>query len=232
LKKYGNEESLSSSVIREKIKKTVLDKYGVDNVLISPMIRLKITKTMLERYGCGSALQNKEILDRVRETNVIRYGFTNPFQNKNIRGKSTLTNLRKYGVAHAMQNSEIAERSSRHSIKYKDYHYPSGNTIRIQGYEDMAIDKLLECFHESEILTKRTDMPEVWYVDDNGQYHRYYPDIYIPSMNLIIEVKSVYTYAQNVRVYHKKRKACLYLGYEFESYIFKNRKDGRMFVHV
>ena len=35
-------------------------------------------------------------------------------------------------------------------------------------------------------------MPAIWYEMDNIK-HRYYPDIFIPCENRIIEVKSTYT---------------------------------------
>ena len=53
----------------------------------------------------------------------------------------------------------------------------------------------------------------------------YYPDFYIPSENLIVEVKSTWTFAHPDK-YDKniaKRDACLAAGYNFEFYIFDRK---------
>ena len=50
----------------------------------------------------------------------------------------------------------------------------------------------------------------------NGNTHRYFPDIYIKSINTIIEVKSVWTYEQQKERNLMKEKACLKQGYNFE----------------
>jgi predicted AAA+ superfamily ATPase len=104
--------------------------------------------------------------------------------------------------------------------------------VKIQGYEDIVLEKLLRKYDENDILIQRTEMPELWYIDDNGKYHRYFPDFYIPSKNLVIEVKSIYTYKQDTITYHKKRKACLYAGFCFENYMYKSRIHDRVHMHI
>jgi hypothetical protein len=62
-------------------------------------------------------------------------------------------------------------------------------------------------------------MPEIWYFKDDKQ-HRYFPDIFIPAENKIIEVKSNYTLWSSKTVNYQKRDACLKLGFLFEFWIF------------
>jgi len=45
--------------------------------------------------------------------------------------------------------------------------------------------------------------------------HRYYPDFYIPSKNLIVEVKSKFTYEGNIQTNLLKMKACLDSGFDY-----------------
>lgn len=44
---------------------------------------------------------------------------------------------------------------------------PSGKIIDYQGYENFALDELLnvENINEDDIITNRKDVPEIWYTD-------------------------------------------------------------------
>ena len=59
-------------------------------------------------------------------------------------------------------------------------------------------------------------MPEIWYMWQDGSWHRYHPDFYIPKNNLIIEVKSIYTYTEDFIKNKLKEEAVKYLGYNFK----------------
>jgi hypothetical protein len=52
-----------------------------------------------------------------------------------------------------------------------------------------------------------------------------FPDIYIKSLNKIIEVKSDYVYIKELQKNIIKKKACLYLGYNFEFWIFDGKHN-------
>ena len=54
--------------------------------------------------------------------------------------------------------------------------------------------------------------------------HRYYPDIYIPSQNKIIEVKSPYTYHKQLEQNICKKEQVIKDGYIFEFWIC-NKKE-------
>jgi hypothetical protein len=49
-------------------------------------------------------------------------------------------------------------------------------------------------------------MPDIFYMIGT-KMHKYYPDIYIPNENLIIEVKSTYTISQNLEMNQAKFEA-------------------------
>lgn len=139
-----------------------------------------------------------------------------------IKRKNTV--FERYGVEYILQNSDIAEKQFKSSKKYKDYIFPSGNIVKIQGYENFALDELLKTYKENDLLTNKNHMPEIWYIDNIGKYHKYYPDIYIPIDNILIEVKSIYTYNNNIVTFYKKKKACEYLGFNFISFIYDKNK--------
>ena len=120
-----------------------------------------------------------------------------------------------------MQNPIIAEKSSKNSLNAKDYTLPSGKIIKLQGYEKFALDILITKYDESDILTGCSNMPEIWYFDE--KYRRYFPDVYIPKDNLIIEVKSSYTYNKNFNEVNIKRLATQALGYTFKLIIFDDK---------
>lgn len=60
--------------------------------------------------------------------------------------------------------------------------------------------------------------------DNESNLHRYYPDIYIQSLNKIIEVKSTYTYKIDFDKNLKKAKACKSLGFNFAFMIVDKNK--------
>jgi hypothetical protein len=196
-------------MLPEKMKKAIYDKYGVDNVSKLPYIRAKVENTMVKKFGKAFPLQNGILLEKYKNTNFIKYGYENP-----------------------MQNADIAEKSSKNSFKIKKYTFESGNIINIQGYENITLDYLLKNnYSELDLLTNKKDQPEIFYIDKLGKYHRYYPDIFIKKDNIIIEVKSVYTYNMNIQTFHLKKKACQYLGYDFQSFIYTGKKE-RVFMYI
>ena len=55
--------------------------------------------------------------------------------------------------------------------------------------------------------------------DFEGKMRRYYPDLYVPSQNKFIEVKSTYTYVWYRAKNQAKRACVLSLGFQFEFWI-------------
>ena len=131
------------------------------------------------------------------------------------------TCLEKYGVEYPIQNAEIAKKTITALYLRKNYTLPSGKIIQIQGYESFAIDELLQTIDENEIITGITNVPEIWYVDDEGIKHRHYVDIFIPSQNKCIEVKSSWTFQmKNVLI---KQKAGKQYGYNYEIWVYNKK---------
>jgi hypothetical protein len=202
LKTCGFTSNLKCLKTKEKIKQTNLIKYGVENVFESKKIKSKIKSTLLEKYQ-------------------VEY----PTQNKQIREKIQDTFLKKYGVEHPFQNAEYAEKQLKNCYKNKEYIYPSGKIIKVQGYENYALDFLLnnENINENDIITTRKLVPEIWYNDENNKKHRHYVDIFIPSLNKCLEVKSTWTAEKKKDCIFLKQNAAKELGYNYEIWVY----DGK-----
>ena len=135
------------------------------------------------------------------------------------------TNLDKFGTEYATQSVEVQERIEKSGFKHKTYTFPSGKQVKIQGYENYALDYILLSFDEDDIHVGRGQQPEIWYNTDDGKKHRYFSDIFIPSENLIIEVKSTWTYKKGVFRDNIKQKeaACIAKGYQYQYLIFDDK---------
>jgi hypothetical protein len=104
---------------------------------------------------------------------------------------------------------------------FKQFTFPSGE-IR---YENIALTEILESYNEPDIVTSRKNMPKILY-ELNGKQHRYYPDIWIKSINKIIKVKSCYTYRKELIKNINKALFTRKLKYEFEFWIYTPEKKN------
>lgn len=212
----------------EKSKKTCLEKYGVNNAGASLHSIEKAKNTRIKKYGSYSYNN----LEKYIETNKRKYGevhFTKlksfrllqseKLKNSDYQLKMKNGFYKKYGVYYPSQVSEFFEKSK---YKYTPYELPSGKVIKLQGYEYITINELLKIYNENEIIYKQCDMPEIWY-DYQHRKHRYYPDFYIPTDNLIVETKSEFTYNADISKNEAKFKAVKDLGYKFELKIYKKQ---------
>ena len=115
------------------------------------------------------------------------------------------------------------------SYNLKNYTFPCGTTIQVQGYEPFLLDILVkEGYTFNDIKTSRDQVPKIWYTKDNKQ-HRYFCDVYIPKTKTIYEVKSTWTYKLDMVDIPLKKEACIKGGYNFELYVF-NPKGIRQFL--
>lgn len=113
------------------------------------------------------------------------------------------------------------------SYSKKEYVFPSGKVEYIQGFEHFAINELIngENINETDIIIGSKNVPEIWYFDNNNKKRRYYVDIYIPSQNRCIEIKSKYTYETNKQINILKEIATKNLGYKYEIWIYNNKGE-------
>jgi len=226
LNNYGVKNPSQSQIIKDKKIETCFNNYGVDHPLNCKEVKEKSKKSCLERYGCEYSSQNQEVKNKIKRTMLERYGVENPSQNEDIQNKKVNTNLQKFGYSHPSQNTEMFEKAMKNAYKLKDYTLPSGNTIKIQGYENYALDELLQDgILEEDIINGCKNVPEIWYEDENNKKHRHYVDIFIPSQNRCIEVKSTWTAEKKKDCIFLKQQAGKELGYNYEIWVYNGKGE-------
>ena len=126
-----------------------------------------------------------------------------------------------------MQDPTISEKTSKNSYLTKEYKLPSGKIIKVQGYENYGLNILIneEKINEKDIITKRADVPELWYTYNHTE-HRHFVDIFIESQLRCIEIKSTWTFEKNKEEVFAKQKSAKELGYEYEIWIFD--REGKL----
>ena len=224
LVKYGVENPLSNEEVKQKVTNTNLERYGVERPIQNDDVKTKMVETFQKNYGTNNPLANEKVKQKVMNTNLERYGVKYPSQNKKIREKTVKTYYEKFGVENPMQNIDVAEKSSKNAYNVKKYTFPSKKIINCQGYEPFAFDELIEKnFSEDDIVTDRRLVPTIWYNDKNGKKRRHFVDIFIPSKNLCIEVKSVWTIKKESSNIFDKQTAAKELGHNYEIWVYDSK---------
>ena len=224
IKRYGTNYAVQNIEIKKKRKLLLLNKYNVENISQLDDVKNKKKIASNIKYGVDYPLQHNKVKEKREETNIERYGVKNQFQIDNIKEKIIKTNLEKYGVEHVSQSQEIQEKIQKNSKKFKLYKMPSGIERKVQGYEPFALDILIQTYNEEKIKTDRKDVPRIKYiVNEKNKY--YFPDIFIPHENKIIEVKSTWTYKCKTDNINQKKEACIAQGYNYEIWCFNDKGE-------
>ena len=247
MERFGVEYSLQSEVVKQKTKDTNMRLLGVENPFESKEVQQKIKDSCKAIYGVEYVSQCEVVKQKKKDTNMRLRGVEYPMQSIEVQGKSQETcmerygveyasqcevvkqkmkdtNMKLYGVENPMQNPEIAERCMLAGFDYKNYTLPSGKIIHYQGYENFGIRDLLNSgIDEKDIINDKINVPEIWY-DYEEKRRRYYVDIFIPSQNKCIEIKSKYTLNIKKDNVLLKQKATKELGYKCEIWVYN--KNG------
>jgi hypothetical protein len=237
---YYNKNKTEEQI--EKKAKCISDTYHKKSEIEKINIKSNRKKSMTEKYGVGHNFLIPEVKNKIREGNIIKYGDPIVTKNRDVIEKIKKTNLEKYGGNSPMCNEKVKEKSRESTFErfgslyppfktYKEYCMPSGKVVKYLGYENRAYAKLLTEMIEEDFLIAGSDLNKILkpieYLDPDLKKCLYYPDIFIPKCNKIIEVKSNWTYEINKEINTIKGKACLALGYDFEFWIYvgKNEKN-------
>jgi hypothetical protein len=217
-KNYGDHPKRTKEV-QDKYINTCLKRYNCINSAQTEEIKNKIKNTFNEKYN-GHPMYNDEVKNKVKETCKSIYN-GHPMNNDEVKNKVKEMFIEKYGC-HPCQTSEVMEKIVKTSKSYKKFTMPSGAIRNIQGYEPFALNILLKEYNEEQIKSERKDMPIIKYTF-NDISKRYFPDIYIPDKNLIIEVKSQYIYNKQLELNKVKEKFTKDAGYDYEVWIFDSK---------
>ena len=117
--------------VANKKKQTCLERYGDEYVVNSQYTRDKIKEKLgverpqyLENYG-----------EICRESYIKKHGHEFKHTEETIE-RIKATKIEKYGSVMAATS------------RFREYMFPSGKVVKIQGYEDVALTKLLETYDE------------------------------------------------------------------------------------
>jgi len=137
---------------------------------------------------------------------------------------------KKYGVDNPMQHPKINENSNINRYKFKAVDIHGRRFSHLQGYEPQGIKYLIENdgIPVEEIQSGRK-VPKIRY-KFQGKNKMYFPDMYIKSKNLLVEVKCKYTYENMLELNKAKRDAAINTGYNFKTIIFTN--NGKDILEV
>jgi hypothetical protein len=250
--RYGFDTPAQNKEIHDKMTKTCESKYGVKNPFQNKDIKQKIKETLTENFGVDHPSKSKELNEKKQQTCLKNYGVKNPSQSKEVKAKKVETCLENHKVAYPTQSSDVKEKCKETSRKHYGVDYPnqsleyqiqnqhkgykrkvfvmpSGDIRIVQGDEQFAIQQLLEeRYTEEQIKTRREDIPRIQY-NCNGKQRSYFPDIFLPHENKLIEVKSTRTYDidWNKKLKYQKEECDKLYNYEIWVY---NQKKQRVFV--
>jgi hypothetical protein len=181
----------------------------------------KAKATCMEKYGVDNAGKDPEIKKKINEAYIKNYGM-HPLKTPEIIAKRAVTCLKIYG-GHPNQNKEVQSKSEATSYKFRDYMMPSGNIVKVQGYENVALDELVQKYEEDDILIGRSSIPTIdYYINDTK--HVYFPDFMIKSENKIIEIKSEWTIQLKRGNVEEKALATVKAGYKYEIWVYNDKK--------
>ena len=171
----------------------------------SKEIQNKIKQTNLDKYGKEYYFQTNDKKQKSKETCIEKYGEEYYVQTQDFKNKSTKTWLQNYGVKHASQNIEVFNKGLKTRLlihKYKD------TNLTYQGSYEFDF---INIFHDKIHII---NAPSIKYIFE-GKNRVYHPDFFIPSLNLIIEIKNKYLYKQNFEEIRAKEKATIAAGYNY-----------------
>jgi len=154
--------------------------------------------------------------DKRKQTVLELYGVENVAHLAESQIKKKASNLLKYGVENVMQDPEIFQRCMNSQYRIKKYVAHCGTEFLYQGYEDVAIKFLLDDLEieSSKISAGKALMPRIFYNNPlTKKVSRYYPDIWVEHLNLLIEVKSSYTFKIKTEITLEKQRECKRQGY-------------------
>ena len=237
LELYGHIRAFCKPEVYIKIQDTCMKKYGVKYPLQSPIIQSKIDQTFLLLCGktrpFGTYYHNQIILKKYGNTifvctdyckDKMREKYGSEFFINSDECKKQM--LEKYGCEYALQNNELFHKMLKSSFRRREYIFEDKSISLILGYEDLALKDLEECKLYKIIESgDSSNIPTFWY-DDNGKKRKYYPDIYLPEINTIIEVKSTYYFEKDMKQNICKAKEvskkyiCLF-------YVYKDRRKSK-----
>ncbi len=211
---HGMTSTNSLQSVKDTKKATFQRKYGVDHQLQIPSVADAVSVKNTENAD--------ERLALAKITKEELYGD----ENYNNRTQYKETCIERFGVENPSQNASIQSKKTTDGYRSKLFTFPSGKQVWVRGYEPRALEELLKIYEETDLITDTESIPTFRYLGIDNKNHVYFPDIYIPKDNLLIEVKSQYTYNGFIGWFETnklKEAACISSGYNFKFMIMAKK---------
>jgi len=258
LERYGCENVSQSKIIKDKKKETNLKNWGTENVFQSEEIKNIAKKTKKEKYGdehftnrekskqtCLKnngvewPTQSKKVLKIRNKNNKLRYGVEHYTQTKEYNEKTTITCLERYNNK-TFLGSDICQEISKITCRRKyGVDYPSQNyEIHKKQFPKMKMHDIgikyqgtyekdfLDLCQKMKLNVNRGKTINFRYKNKDTIY---FSDYYLKDFNLIVEIKSWYTYKLHKDLNLVKKKSVVSQGYKF---MFITDKNYTKFIRM
>lgn len=232
LRKYNTIMYISTKEFKEKSKKSKLEKYGDENYINNEQGK----QTRKEKYGSEYYLGTEECLDKTRKHNLKKYEVEYYLQTEEFKIKSKETCIKKYNTIYYLQSSDYKIKNRNTSLLKYNVEHPTQDKnihdkqqlsgLKLKYYKNTNLYyrgsyeyKFLELCESLKILNNIRNGPNIKYIfDDKNKI--YFSDFYYKPLNLVIEIKSWWTYyGNNINYFFNKNQAkkkySIKNGYDF-----------------
>lgn len=159
--------------------------------------------------------RRKSISEKCKKMGISEYEYYSEHSRNAIKnmGKEKFREVILKGMDTKEKNHNFGGKSG-----YKKYPF-FDEFVSLQGYEPIVLNSLIKDFNlgKNDIMIGKSKVPIIEY----GNNRMYFPDFYLPNSNLIIEVKSKYTFEIHKDNVFEKCNATLKQGYSILLLILK-----------
>ena len=200
LEKYGSKNPFGSKKIRDKIAQTNLERFGTKhNWNKNSLVWSKIKQTNLEKYGVEYQTQSENFKEKFKETSLEHFGVEHPMKSDVVKDKVKQTNLEKYGASNVW--------SKESSIISKNV------TTNLEKYGVPYFCMTEKCKESSHVLISKINKYFRQKLDSLGlnsvfekQVGWYSYDLYIESLNTLIDINPSFTHSSTKGISNFKPK--------------------------
>lgn len=200
------------SFIRHKFNSFKLGHNQVWNKGLNKHTDNRIYNSKSGGWNRGLNKKNNQIMDNISKK-MIKFWKSNPEKKSLMVKKFKKTMFKRYNVENPNDYTLFWS-------KYKEYTFPSGSVVKIQGYENLGLDLLIKTIPENDIIVDRKKLPKFIYKKNR----KYTPDFFVKTNNTIYEIKSTWTY----KIFKNKKEKITSVnnaGFNYTIIIFDKKKN-------
>jgi superfamily II DNA helicase RecQ len=192
----------------------------LDSIIINSLDHATMLKKRKETcqkiYGVENTYQNNYIKEKSKQTCLKNFGVKNISQSEYAKRKKEETCLKNFGVRHAMQNTNVFIERFKKRVLLK--YFKNTNIYYRGSYELDFLEKYYSKYSDIQ------NAPSIKY-KFNDKLCVYFPDFYIPSLNLIIEIKNSYLAKRDKDKIRVKKCAVIATGFKYIMIVNKNYNE-------